>query len=173
MDTTLINFGEQEKSTTEDKNSLENITVKIDRDFKRISSIIPSLKMNTETSIDLIESILEEEKKNNKLGVWNKLDKTHKIKLLEEFADKQPYNPEEISILKTFFIHCLNNNKLQKSKDVNYDKESQQILSIPALCFNRPTQHFTLKMMVKRPSTLKSLTPKRNSIKNVDVEVFR
>jgi hypothetical protein len=56
----------------------------------------------------------------------------------------------------------LNKNKLQKTKDVVYDKEKGVIQSIPALFFNVGNRAFTLKNLdVKRVSTLKSLTPKR------------
>ena len=53
-------------------------------------------------------------------------------------------------------------NKLQKTKDVYYDKELREIMSIPSLYFNQLNRNFTLKIMdAKRVSTLKSLTPKR------------
>ena len=66
-----------------------------------------------------------------------------------------------------FFKDCLEKNKLQKTKDVVYDKELHSITSIPALLFNVNSRAFTLKIMdLKRVSTIKSLTPKRGSEKN-------
>jgi hypothetical protein len=71
--------------------------------------------------------------------------------------------------LKAFFIDCLEKNKLQKTKDVTYDKERREIIAIPALHFNQINRNFTLKIMdAKRVSTLKSLTPKRVTEKNLD-----
>jgi hypothetical protein len=67
-----------------------------------------------------------------------------------------------VKSLKHFFIESLEKNKLQKTKDVVYDKDKGIIQSIPALFFNIQQRSFTLKNTdVKRVSTLKSLTPKR------------
>ena len=89
-----------------------------------------------------------------------------RIQKLHEFAER--YGKEhnmpvkEIKSLKAFFKSCLDKNKLNKSKDVVYNKEQRFIISVPALHFNQVTKNFTLKLMDKRVSTLKSLTPKKN-----------
>jgi hypothetical protein len=122
-----------------------------------------------------IDSILENEKQKNKSDSWNKLDKTVKIQKLHAFAEKHGkdngYPAKEVKNLKVFFVDCLNKSKLQKTKDVVYDKESGEISAIPALFFNNITHNFTLKIMdAKRVSTLKSLTPKRITEKNKEPE---
>lgn len=167
IDTTI-----ETKREPEPEIKMEEVSVKIDREYKKVSSIIPSIQMNTEMNYQMIDTLLEKEKTKNKLGAWNKFDKTHKMKLLYQYAEEyglaQQYNQLEITSLKMFFLNSINNSKFQKAKDVNYDKENQKIISIPALHFNRSTQHFTLKMIdSKRVSTLKSLAPlKRSSLKN-------
>lgn len=113
-----------------------------------------------------IDNLLEKEKQRNKTEAWNKLDKTVKIQKLHAFSEKygkeHNFPIKEIKSLKNFFIECLEKNKLQKTKDINYDKESREIIGIPALHFNTVTHNFTLKIIdAKRISTLKSLTPKR------------
>ena len=122
---------------------------------------------NTTTTeqIDL-DQLLEKEKQQNKADAWNKLDKTLKTQKLHIFAEK--YGKEnslpvkDIKSLKHFFLESLEKNKLQKTKDVLYDKEKGVINSIPGLFFNITNRAFTLKNMdAKRVSTLKSLTPKR------------
>lgn len=122
----------------------------------------------TESTYFAIDNILENEKITNKNESWNKLDKTVKIQKLHIFSEK--YGKEhnipmkEIKNLKLFFNESLDKNKLQKTKDVNYDKEKGCILSIPALTFNQTNRCFTLKNLdVKHVSTIKSLTPKRTS----------
>lgn len=122
-----------------------------------------------------IDSILEREKQHNKTEAWNKLDKTVKLQKLHAFAEK--YGKEhsipikEIKSLKQFFNDCLDKNKLQKTKDVLYDKEKSVITQIPALTINSSTKAFTLKNIdTKRISTIKSLTPHRNSEKNDKIE---
>jgi hypothetical protein len=118
-----------------------------------------------ELNTSLIDRILENEKQNNKKETWNKLNKTVKIQKLCFFSEKYGKEKElteiEINVLKTFFIDCLEKNKLQKSKDLLYNKETQEIISIPSLHFNTELHNFTLKNLDKRVSTLKSLTPKR------------
>lgn len=51
--------------------------------------------------------------------------------------------------------------KLQRVKDVNYNKETGEIKDIPTLCYNKQSNHFTLKNLNKRVSTLKGLSPKK------------
>jgi ABC-type uncharacterized transport system involved in gliding motility auxiliary subunit len=122
--------------------------------------------MNNEMSINTIDKILEKEKQTNKTDAWNKLDKTGKIQKLHAFAEKygkeNGYPMKDIKALKIFFVESLEKNKLQKAKDLMYNKESGEISSIPALHFNAATRSFTLRILDnKRVSTLKSLTPKR------------
>ena len=122
---------------------------------------------------NFIDKMLEKEKQHNKSDTWNKLDKTIKIQKLHAFAEKygkeHNYPLKEIKNLKIFFVQCLEKSKLQKAKDVIYDKEHHEITSIPSLHFNTTTHNFTLKITdAKRVSTLKSLTPKRLSAKNND-----
>jgi hypothetical protein len=129
------------------------------------------LNETKDSHYSLVDQILEKEKQTNKNDHWNKLDKTMKIQKLHAFAEKygrqNNYPVKEIKSLKTFFIDCLDKSKLQKNKEVNYDRETKEIVSIPSLFFNTSTHHFTLKIMdMKRVSTLKSLTPKRMTEKN-------
>jgi hypothetical protein len=131
----------------------------------------PAYSYTNEMNYSMIDELLETEKQRNKNEAWNKLDKTQKTLNLHAFAEK--YGKEhgmpvkEIKHLKAFFSDCLDKAKLQKTKDVVYNKETREIVSIPALHFNTTTHAFTLKMLdTKRVSTLKSLTPKRMSEKN-------
>ena len=119
-----------------------------------------------------LDSLLEKEKQQNKTEHWNKIDKTIKTQLLHSFAEKYGHDhklpAKEIKNLKLFFSDSLNRGKLQKNKDLSYDKEKQEIINIPSLYFNSDKKNFTLRIIdSKRVSTLKSLTPKKNtSVKN-------
>ena len=122
-----------------------------------------------ENNYNEIDRLLEKEKQRNKSDNWNKIDKTVKIQKLHQFAERygkeHGYPAKDIKLLKAFFIECLEKNKLQKTKDVSYDKDKQEIDAIPALHFNQATHNFTLRIIdTKRVSTLKSLTPKRAAI---------
>jgi len=127
--------------------------------------MIESNNSTTTEQIDL-DQLLEKEKQQNKVDTWNKLDKTIKTQKLHIFAEKYGKDNslpvKDIKSLKQFFLEALEKNKLQKTKDVLYDKEKGVIQSIPGLFFNMTNRAFTLKNMdAKRVSTLKSLTPKR------------
>ena len=123
-------------------------------------------KKTSEINANELDILLEKEKIRNKGDVWIKLDKTVRNQLLQEFADKygkeHSMSSKDLKLLKTFFKTCLDKNKLNKSKDVVYNRDNRAIVSIPALHFNQVTKNFTLKILDnKRVSTLKSLTPKK------------
>lgn len=121
-----------------------------------------------ETNLSALEDLLETEKQNNKLEAWNKLDKTSRVQKLHAFAEK--YGREhglpvkEIKNLKVFFTQSLDKGKLNRAKDVVYDRELREVKSVPALHFNNESKAFTLKNLDdKRVSTLKCLTPSRRT----------
>jgi len=121
---------------------------------------------NEETNTSVIDKLLENEKIHNKTETWNRIDKTVKTQKLHEFAEKYGKDnslpAKEIKVLKKFFSESLSKNKLQKTKEVLYDKDRQIITAIPALTFNQTNRNFTLRVLdAKRVSTIKSLTPKR------------
>lgn len=124
-----------------------------------------------ESSASDIDALLDNEKLHNKSESWNKLNKTTKIQKLHQYAEKygkeQGYSAKEVKMLKLFFSESLDREKLQKTKDVIYDKNTHEVNSIPGLVYNPTVRHFTLRVMdAKRVSTLKSLTPKRITEKN-------
>lgn len=132
------------------------------------ASISGSSGDSTDMNYNMIDQMLETEKQRNKTDAWNKIDKTQKTLILHAFAEK--YGREhglpvkEIKRLKSFFSECLDKAKLQKTKDVVYNKETREITSIPSLYFNTTNHSYSLKIVdAKRVSTLKSLTPKRVS----------
>ena len=112
-----------------------------------------------------MDKFLENEKNINVNEPWCKLNKTIKSKKLIEYVDiyknNNNLNDEEEQILLIFFKDCLDRKKLQRVKDVIYDKDNGIIKDIPALCFIKTNKHFTLKNIDKRISTLKSLAPKK------------
>ena len=162
---TTTNTTEQKQPKTEN----ETDALKDQSKYKNIINL--NTNNSDEVNYNMIDNLLEKEKQHNKSEPWNILDKTVKIQKLHQFAEK--YGKEhgipikEIKSLKMFFNTCLENNKLQKAKDVVFEKDSRDISSIPALFFNNVTHNFTLRIVdAKRVSTLKSLTPKRFTERN-------
>lgn len=123
------------------------------------------IKNITVRNYDEIDNILEMEKISNKTENWNKLEKSQKLMLLSAFAEKygheNGFSQKETKTLKTFFNDSLNQSKLQKSKDVIYDKEKREITAIPSLSFNSSTKNFTLRVLDNKRGTLKTFAPKR------------
>ena len=164
------------QSTNCDSNELKPVKCKsifftsLQNEFSRSES---------KSSIDLenLDKFLENEKITNSNEPWSKLDKTAKMRKLTLFADNYKGVNEltdvEYDRLISFFKDCLDKKKLQRVKDVNYNKDTGEIKNIPALFFNKSLAHFTLKNIDKRVSTLKGLTPKKKqgtakNIKNKD-----
>jgi hypothetical protein len=162
----LIEENEEVSQVTQE-NQIENtldIDTSVDK-YKKIINIYSNVNTE-EVNISTIDQILEKEKQHNKSEQWTKLDKTVKMQKLHQFAEKYgkeySLSVKDVKQLKTFFTECLGKNKLNKTKDVIYDKEKRDINSIPSLHFNIATKNYTLKIMdAKRVSTLKSLTPKK------------
>uniref|UniRef100_A0A6C0C012 Uncharacterized protein n=1 Tax=viral metagenome TaxID=1070528 RepID=A0A6C0C012_9ZZZZ len=140
------------------------------KNIKYKSMLLSSDSQNT-TDMGGIEKMLETESKINKKEPWNKLDKTLKIKKINEFVDnivKCQYELEdnEIATLKSYLSRSLDLIKLSRVKDVEYVKDKGEIKNIPSLAFNPKTRTFTLKRCDKRVSTLKSLGNPATTKKN-------
>lgn len=138
---------------------------------------IPWPESKSSSDLANLDKFLENEKITNSNEPWSKLDKTAKSKKLILFADNYKTSNNlsyiEYEELILFFKDCLDKKKLKRVKDVNYNKETGEIKDIPALCYNKLSNHFTLKNLDKRVSTLKGLAPKKKhgtakNIKNKD-----
>jgi len=122
-------------------------------------------------SNDFIKSIEDEAEKTSKLNptpTWNKLTKISKKNKLYQYAEKYAvdnnYSANDLKMLKMFFLKTLDKGKLNKIKEVNYNVETQEIVSVPGLFFNQTTKNFTLRNMdPKHVSTLKSLPSSKNT----------
>jgi hypothetical protein len=132
----------------------------------------PLKETKSENDLSNLDKFLEDEKNNNVNEPWCKLNKTIKTKKILEFVEKykseKNLDQEEEKALLVFLKDCLDRKKLQRVKDVVYDKTNGFIKEIPALSYTKAIKHFTLKNMDKRVSTLKSLAPKKaqGTIKN-------
>jgi hypothetical protein len=123
-----------------------------------------------DTNPSNVDELLEYEKSHNKNETWNKLDNISKKQVLQSYADKYGLDNNltgnEIVKLKSFFNDAIQKNKLKKTKEVQYNKDTRIVLNIPSLVFNATNRSFTLRNTDKRVSTLKYMTPKRISNKN-------
>ena len=132
----------------------------------------PIKETTLSNDISNLDKFLELEKTNNSNEPWCKLNKTIKTKKLIEFVtiyiNENQMSDDEGKLLVVFLKESMDRKKLQRVKDVIYDKVTGIVKEIPALCYTKATKHFTLKNIDKRLSTLKSLAPKKTNctIKN-------
>jgi len=119
----------------------------------------------TKSSNDMsnLDYFLENEKNNNSNEPWCKLNKTIKTKKLIEYVSiyikENDMTESEGELLIAFLKEAMDRKKLQRVKDVIYDKITGIVKEIPALSYTKSTKHFTLKNIDKRLSTIKSLPP--------------
>ena len=113
-----------------------------------------------------INFLLEQDMTLNKKHHWNKLDKTIKLKKLNEysllFCRKNNITDEVIlGKLKDFLKMKLNQRQFNTNKDVNYDINKSQIINIPNLVYENGK--FLLQRNESRHSTIKCLTPTKKN----------
>ena len=125
----------------------------------------------SEDNLNSLDKFLENEKKVNVNEPWCKLNKSEKIKKLNVFAhsykEDNNLSEEEYELLINFLKETVDRKKLNKAKDVTWDKNTGFIKDIPSLFYIKNNKHFTLKNVDKRVSTLKSLPPKKNHIHTI------
>ena len=132
----------------------------------------PKTTISSDTSnVDLF---LEKESNMNKSENWIKLDKTIKLKKLNDYANfiskEHKLTAAELKSLKKDFTNYLDKKQLLKAKDVTYDKETGIIKNIPSLQFNKTSRKFTMKRSEKHISTTKALGPKKSSTKKASIK---
>jgi hypothetical protein len=120
-------------------------------------------------SLNTLDKYLEDTTASNNAGRWNRLDKTIKLQKMTEFADlyaaENEYTDEDKASLMVYLRDCLDKKKLIRVKDVEYDNESDRLIAIPGLQYNRTSRKHTIKNAdSKRLSVLKSL-PQRKTVK--------
>lgn len=148
----------KQKKNKDDCTELKNI--------KYQNMLLSNSKMSADAveNINNIELFLTKEKNQNKNKPWNKIGKTKKMKLITNFikiyTKKHKFDKNKTLSLKLFLHNCIERKKLQKIKDVNYNKDKEIINDIPNLNFNERTKKFYIKKKEKNQSTLKHLAPK-------------
>jgi hypothetical protein len=150
----------EDTTTTNECQELKNIKYKT-----MLLNGVPLHETPSSNNLTNLDKFLENEKNNNVNEPWCKLNKTIKTKKLQEYVDvyrsQNNLSDEECNLLFIFLKDCIDRKKLQRVKDVLYDKENGIIKDIPALHYVKSNKHFTLKNIDKRISTLKSLAPKK------------
>ena len=151
----------EENTPTNECQELKNIKYKT-----MLLNGVPLQETKSSNDLSNLDKFLENEKNNNVNEPWCKLNKTIKTKKLQEYVENYKIenilSNDESELLISFLKECIDRKKLQRVKDVLYDKDNGKIKEIPALHYVKSNKHFTLKNLDKRVSTLKSLAPKKS-----------
>ena len=111
---------------------------------------------------DQIVSMQNKNNEKNKNKTWSKLDKMCKIQKLKDYTDsyseQHKLSSPRKNQLHKYLRECLDRRKLNRVKDVIYDKDSGEIKDIPGLSWNTNVLRFTFKSREKKDSTMKNLT---------------
>lgn len=123
---------------------------------------------NNEKKYDntILDKFLEEESELNKKEHWLKLDKPEKLIKLKiygnQLINKYNLNENDIKNMHLFFSNCIELKKINKIKDIEYNKEIGEIINIPIILFNEINRVFYIKKCDKHVSTLKSIPQRKN-----------
>jgi len=118
-----------------------------------------------------IEDFLEKEKQLESMLPWGKMNKHKKYQKISEYLEifsktNNISDKNKTELLSSVKI-ALNKKKLQRVKDVIYDKELGIIKNIPAFDYDKQNNIVTLKTNDRKQSTLKSLAPKKIDSKKI------
>lgn len=119
---------------------------------------------NSSENLTDLDAFLDKEKEANKQLPWTKLDKSLKLKKIANFVRKysneHKLDKKESLELGYYLKDCLERRKIQRQKDIEYDKATGMIKQIPNLVFNKQSGKFTLKNNEKTQCITKGLAPK-------------
>lgn len=143
--------------STKELNELNSIKYK-----SNLKSFPSSNKL--EEDLNNLELFLEEEKKSIVSESWGKMDKNEKLKKLLEFAQvymiEKELNQDQYDKLVSYLTDCVEKKRLNKTKDVVFDKKTGIIKSIPGLMVNKQN-NFTIKNLDSKNSTIRCLNTKK------------
>ena len=112
-----------------------------------------------------VEAILETESATRNEQPWSRLDRATRLARLEEYATRtgqeRSLSGEEVDSLKMALRLGTERRRLERARDVQYDRACGRVIAVPNLVFNQASRRYTLKRSDKRVSTLKSLGPGR------------
>jgi len=160
----LENSISEKSKKTDNCQELKNIAYKTM--LQNGNNIIPETK--NVSNDEKISVFLETESHANKQESWNKLDKTQKLIRLNKYVDnilreKHNLSDNECIKAKNYLQKCIERRNLQKTKEINYNKQNNFIENIPYLNFIETSRTFILKRDDKHISTIKSLPPEKKN----------
>jgi hypothetical protein len=126
----------------------------------------PQKYIATVSSAD-VEAILERERTIVRSVTWARLERSTCISKLREFATvfglENEMTLDEKTSLAEYLIIAYERKRLERARDVSFDKDTQNITDIPCLTFNKSSRKFTLSRSERRVSSSAALGPGRET----------
>ena len=168
MEAIYDNITNEKKNITNEKNKKSDECVELKNiNYKNMLLKGSNLSNNNEKyDNNVLDKFLEEECELSKKEHWLKLHKPDKLIKLKKYGDvlieKYNLNDNEVEYMYHFFTTCIDLKKINKIKDIEYDKENGLINNIPIILFNEKNRSFHIKKCDKHVSTVKSIPVKKN-----------
>ena len=112
-----------------------------------------------------VEAILDTESSERRCRPWSRLDPAVRARKLHDYAEvliaEQSLDAHQAESLKEAFRMGAQRRRLERARDVQYDRTTEAVVAVPNLIYNQTSRRYTLKRSDKRVSTLKSLAPGR------------
>ena len=125
------------------------------------------LAKSSKTNSSMIEAILDQERTMTRTVAWARLERSACISKLCNFAimfgEDNEMTREEIASLVEYLQNAYDRKRLTRARDVLFNKETQNIINIPCLTFNKSSRKFTLSRSDRRTSSSASLGPGRDT----------
>ena len=155
---------ETEKEKEKEKDNTCNELKNIQYQTMLLNQHTDTPMSNTSENLTDLNDFFDKEKESNKQLPWSKLDKSLKLRKISNYVRKYAQDHDlDKSIsqeLGYYLKDCLERRKLQRQKDIEYDKITGCIKHIPNLVYNKHNGTFILKTIEKKQGITKGLAPK-------------
>ena len=112
------------------------------------------------SSINKINTLLENEKSHFSGDCWSKLSKQKKLIKLYEYSEQycKEHNltKDEETVLNSYFKTCIEKKKINKKTDIKYNKETQCIEEVYNLLYHKVNKKFTIRKIERCKKTIKN-----------------
>lgn len=124
---------------------------------------------NMETSEIDMDAVLEKEMKSSEDVPWSRLQKMQRIDKLMIFCDEHSitelFTEQQRLELRSYLRMALEQRRIHRAKDVEYDRTTGKVLSVPGLKYHTTTNKFTIKRddTVVKSKTVRKKNPSRGT----------
>ena len=123
-----------------------------------------------DTSETHLDAVLEKEMNSSEDVPWSRLQKMQKIDKLmafcDEHAEKESMIDRQKMALRSYLRMALEQRRIHRAKDVDYDRTTGKVISVPGLKYHTSTNKFTIKRddtVVKNSRTVRKKNQPRGS----------